>query len=126
MVDAVLFVDDDDDLRAVMQDILPRLGVRRVVAAGSLREVEVRRDETLACELAILDINLGHGQPNGVRVCEWLEREGFAGRVVFLTGHASSDPRVQEAARLAGSVIASKPLSAAALRELIGGAKHAT
>lgn len=125
MMDAVLIVDDDEDLRAVTQDIFEALGVRHVVSAASLREVEERRDEVLACELAILDINLGSGQPSGVNVYEWLDREGFAGRIVFLTGHASDDPRVKAAASLAGSVVASKPLSVAELRELIGGARRA-
>jgi DNA-binding NtrC family response regulator len=123
MTDAVLFVDDDEDLREVMSDILRRLGVRAVVTAGSLREVQARRDEALTCQLAIIDINLGPDEPTGVNVYEWLEREGFAGRVVFLTGHASKDPRVQQAARLTGSVIASKPISAGELRNLISDAR---
>lgn len=126
MPDAVLFVEDDDDLRDTMQDILEKLGVPRVVTAGSLQEVEDRRNEALACQLAILDINLGTNQPSGVKVYEWLEREGFAGRIVFLTGHASDDPRVREAASLAGTQIATKPLSVAELRALIGGARPAT
>lgn len=125
MVNAVLVVDDDEDLCAVMQDIFETLGVACVVTAGSLREVEERRDEALSCELAILDINLGSGQPSGVNVYEWLEREGFAGHIVFLTGHASDDPRVKAAASLVGTVIASKPLSVAELRELIGRTRRA-
>lgn len=124
-MDAVLFVDDDEDLRDVMQEILRGAGVRHVVAASSLAEVKARRDEALACELAILDINLGFGEPSGVNVYEWLEHEGFAGNIIFLTGHASNDPRVQEAARLAGSVIASKPITAAAVRDMIGGTRRA-
>lgn len=125
MVDAVLVVDDDEDLCAVMQDMFETLGVRRVVTAGSLREVEERRDQALACELAILDINLGSGQPSGIDVYEWLEREGFAGRIVFLTGHASDDPRVKAVASLVGSEIASKPISVAEVRELIGRTRQA-
>ena len=125
MLDAVLFVDDDEDLRGVMQDILGRLDVGRVVTAGSLQEVENLRGEVLTCQLAILDINLGIDQPSGVKVYEWLERAGFTGRIVFLTGHASSDPRVQEAASLAGTQVVTKPLSVAELRELMGDAKHA-
>lgn len=125
MLDAVLFVDDDDDLREVMHDMLARLGVARVVTAGSLREIEDRREEVLACQLAILDINLGAGQPSGLHVYEWLERARFAGCIVFLTGHASNDPRVQEAARIAGSHVASKPLSITELRELVGLARRA-
>lgn len=119
MLDKVLFVDDDEDLREVMQEILARLGVRRIVAAGSLSEVQLRRDDALQCQLAILDINLGTNQPSGVNVYEWLAREGFAGRIIFLTGHASNDPRVREAASLNDAYVASKPLSVAQLGGLI-------
>jgi DNA-binding NtrC family response regulator len=125
MPDGVLFVDDDDDLRDVMRDTLGRLGVQHIVTAGSLREVVERRDEALTCELAVLDINLGSDEPNGVSVLEWLEREGFAGRVVFLTGHGDKDTRVQQAVHLTGSRVASKPITVAKLRDLIGDASPA-
>jgi len=120
MLEAVLFVDDDEDLCEMMRAILSRLDAYRVVVARSLRDVEAQRTEAITCNLAILDINLGSDQPSGVKVYEWLEREGFTGRAIFLTGHAANDPRVQEAARLTGSVIASKPLSLTELRDLIG------
>lgn len=119
MTKAVLFVDDDEDLREVMHDMLERLGVRRVVTAASLRDLECRRDEALGCELAILDINLGKDQPDGVAIYGWLERQGFVGRIVFLTGHAGNDSRVRAAARLADSHVATKPLSINALREIL-------
>lgn len=125
MVDAVLFVDDDEDLREVMQDILVRIGVQRVFTAGSLRDVQRIRDEALSCQVAIIDINLGANQPSGVGVFEWLEREGYAGRIVFLTGHASNDPRVREAASVAGSVVAAKPLTVSELQKLLGAMRHA-
>ena len=120
MVQDVLFVDDDDDLREVMETMLRRLGVQHVIGAGSLHEVKERIGPALGCQLAIIDINLGHGQPTGVHVHEWLHAQGFVGDTVFLTGHATNDPRVREAATIAGSRIASKPLSVAELRELIG------
>ena len=121
MLETVLLVDDDEDLRAAMDEVLHRIGVRRLVEAGSLRDVEDQREEALACQLALVDINLGYGEPTGINVFEWLEREGFTGRVVFLTGHGSQDPRVQRAASLAGSQVASKPLTTAKLREMIEG-----
>lgn len=119
MVQEVLFVDDDDDLREVMEVMLTRLGVGHVVGAGSLEEVQARSGAALGCQLAIIDINLGSGAPTGVHVHEWLHSQGFTGNTVFLTGHAGNDPRVREAANIAGSKIASKPLSVAELRELI-------
>jgi DNA-binding NtrC family response regulator len=121
MLEAVLLVDDDEDLRAAMEEVLRDIGVRRLVEAGSLRDVENRREDVLACQLALVDINLGYGQPTGIDVFEWFEREGFAGRVVFLTGHGSQDPRVQRAASLAGSEVVSKPLSTAKLRDMVAG-----
>jgi DNA-binding NtrC family response regulator len=126
MLESVLLVDDDEDLRAAMQEVLHDFGVRRLVEAGSLRDVEEHREEALACELALVDINLGYGQPTGVDVFEWFEREGFAGRVVFLTGHGSRDPRVQQAAGLTGSQIVSKPLSTADLASVIAGVSPAS
>lgn len=122
---AVLFVDDDEDLREVMSDILVRLGVHRVITAGSLRGVQAIRGDALGCQVAILDINLGADQPTGVGVFEWLQREGFAGRVVFLTGHASNDPRVKEAAGIVGATVATKPLAISELRTLLGVTTHA-
>jgi DNA-binding NtrC family response regulator len=121
MLENVLLVDDDEDLRAAMDEVLRRLGVQRLVEASSLRDVEDQRDEALSCQLALVDINLGYGEPTGINVFEWLEREGFAGRVVFLTGHGSKDPRVQHAASLAGSEVASKPVTTAKLRDMIAG-----
>lgn len=120
MVEAVLFVDDDDDLREVMRETLETLGVPRVVAAGSLRDVELRPDEALGCDLAILDINLGRDQPDGVEVYQWLKRHRFVGRIVFLTGHADSDPRVRAAASVGDSYIATKPMPLHVLREIVG------
>jgi DNA-binding NtrC family response regulator len=122
MLESVLLVDDDEDLRAAMEEVLHHLGVRRLIEAGSLRDVEALREEALACQLALVDINLGYGEPTGIDVFEWFKREGFAGRVVFLTGHGSQDPRVQRAANLTGSQIVSKPLSAGELADMIGGA----
>ena len=121
MLEAVLLVDDDEDLRAAMEEVLHRIGVRQVINAGSLRDVEDQRVEALGCQLALVDINLGYGEPSGIEVFEWLEREGFAGRIVFLTGHGSQDPRVKLAASLTGSQVASKPMTTAKLREVLAG-----
>jgi hypothetical protein len=40
---------------------------------------------------------------------------------VFLTGHAASDPRVVEAARISAGIV-SKPLELAELERLVGAA----
>jgi DNA-binding response OmpR family regulator len=108
----ILLVDDDDDLVAVMGELLRDAGARECVAARSLRDVQLHRNEALRCELAIVDVNLGSGQPSGVDVCLWLRREGFSGRIVFLTGHAQSHPLVAAAVRTAGASVLAKPVRA--------------
>jgi DNA-binding response OmpR family regulator len=107
---SVLLVDDDEDLRELLAELLVGYGADRCVVAGSLVEVQRQAAETLECSIAILDVNLGAGAPTGVAICQWLRVQGFTGRVVFLTGHASDDPRVAEAARVPNTRVLSKPL----------------
>ncbi len=116
---AVLFVDDDPDLCAVMHDAFLRLGARSCKTLGSLREVQELGGEVHAFDLAVLDINLGPGLPNGVEVFYWLEDQDFKGRVVFLTGHAHDDPRVITAAAITGTLVFSKPVRSEDLRRLL-------
>jgi ActR/RegA family two-component response regulator len=113
-------VDDDADLRATILDAATYLGMDQCVAVGSLAEVEQQRGDALECSLAVIDINLGQGVPSGVDVYHWLEHAQFHGRVVFLTGHGSDDPRVQEAARIAGVPVLTKPIGIADIAALAG------
>lgn len=115
----VLLLDDDDDLRDVLGDLVRLLTGRSCLTLRSLSEVVARRDEVLACGLAILDINLGRGQPSGIDAYAWLEREGFRGRVAFLTGHASSHPLVARAGGLGAARVYQKPIGLAELRQLL-------
>jgi DNA-binding response OmpR family regulator len=119
-VEVVLFVDDDDDLRELLPEFLLTEGARCVVAA-SLAEVEAQADAALAAQLAILDVNLGDGQPTGVDVCRWLRDRGFAGPIVFLTGHAATDPRVAEATSQPNTRVLAKPVSSDTIVQLVGG-----
>jgi DNA-binding response OmpR family regulator len=116
---AVLFVDDDVDLRETIVDVTTYLGIGRCISVGSLAELEARRTDALACSLAILDINLGENAPSGIDVYHWLKTVEFAGTVVFLTGHGADDPRVQQAARLAEVPILTKPIGIAELKALV-------
>jgi DNA-binding NtrC family response regulator len=62
-------------------------------------EFESHAQEVLHAKVAILDINLGPDAPDGVDAFNWLMDHGFQGKIVFLTGHARTNPRVA----LAGS-----------------------
>src|SRR5690242_12636180 len=109
-VGRVLLVDDDLDLLEIMRLVFVQAGAKACVLASSLKEVQAQRDEALGVDAAILDVNLGHGLASGLDVHRWLRDEGFAGRSVFLTGHARNHPLVQEAAKVPGTTVVSKPI----------------
>lgn len=115
---AVLILEDDADCRELLGEIL-KLGEHSCVEAGTLAELERREPEVLACDLAMIDINLGPGQPSGVDACRWLLAHGFHGKIVFLTGHADTHPLVTEAARVANASVLTKPIEADQLVELV-------
>jgi FixJ family two-component response regulator len=111
----VAFLDDDDDLRDALCEWIAFFGGPDVLSVDSVTKLRAARDEVLGCELAILDVNLGEGQPDGLDALAWLREIGFAGRIVFLTGHASNAP----ALRNAGVPVLQKPLSMDELRRLV-------
>jgi DNA-binding NtrC family response regulator len=115
----VLVLEDDTDLRELLDEMLLAAGADSCVIAGTVADLHRRESEVLGCDLAILDINLGPGQPSGVDACRWLVNRRFGGRIVFLTGHACSCPLVVEAARIAQASILAKPLSVSRLAELL-------
>jgi FixJ family two-component response regulator len=116
----VLIVDDDEDLRETLGDVLASLDTCSV-KAGSLRDVERRSVELSKCFLALLDINLGPNQPSGLDVCAWLIAHGFAGHIVFMTGHAAGYPLVNDARSMRGVAILQKPIDLGIIEGMIEG-----
>jgi hypothetical protein len=76
---------------------------------ASFRELERRFDDLGNVSAAVLDINLGPGEPTGVDAYHWLRSRGFSGRIIFLTGHAASHPLVREARLIGDAVVLEKP-----------------
>jgi DNA-binding NtrC family response regulator len=107
----VLIVDDDEDLRSALGDTLKEIFGVNSIAAASVPEMMALEQHALACDVAIIDINLGNAQPSGIDAFEWLTRHGFSGRVVFLTGHARSHPLVEDACRQRRTRVYQKPLT---------------
>ncbi|WP_257451194.1 response regulator [Archangium lipolyticum] len=122
----VLVLEDDDDLRAILCELLSLSGADGCVSARSLAELKLESAEALGCTLALLDINLGAGVPSGLDAYRWLKDNGFSGRTVFLTGHARSHPLVREALELTHVQVLSKPIESKVLLELVGSASHGT
>jgi DNA-binding NtrC family response regulator len=105
----IVFLDDSEDLRELMPVLLESaLGVE-CCCFGHLKEFEKHSEEVLLAKVAILDINLGPDAPDGVDAFNWLKAHGFQGKILFLTGHARTNPRVASAGRH-GIPILEKPV----------------
>jgi ActR/RegA family two-component response regulator len=114
----VLVLDDDEDLLHSLGDLVHYTGGQSVLAR-SLAELTAQEEKALACDLAVLDLNLGKQQPSGIDALRWLREKRFGGRVVFLTGHGTSHPLIVEAHKIGDVRILCKPLDGDELRALV-------
>jgi CheY-like chemotaxis protein len=122
--DFVLYVEDNDDLRELVVELVTVVLKRRCVGVGSYEELVALGEEALRCSVAILDINLGPSRRSGIDAYAWLRDHGYQGRIVFLTGHASSHPLVVEAQRIGEAEIFSKPIEPDRLRSIVEGERQ--
>jgi DNA-binding response OmpR family regulator len=118
-------LDDDVDLLEILAELLRERGCRCLLAR-SLEELKALGPEVLAADVAVLDINLGSGQPSGIDAYDWLLGEHFPGRLLFLTGHAHAHPLVARAERLNRATVLDKPLDGEVLLSRILGDAGAT
>jgi len=119
MATRVALLEDDEDLRAPLAELLGMSADAVCVGAGSVARLRERSAEVLNTHIALLDINLGPGEPSGIDAYRWLHENQYSGRIVFLTGHASGHPLVDEARRVAGAVLLTKPVPFAELAALV-------
>ena len=105
----VFVLDDDESLRTMLGTYLEISGRCTVYAMASVRELERHLADLPHLFAAILDINLGPAEPTGLDAYQWLRSHGFAGRIIFLTGHARSHPLVQEAYLTGDAIVLEKP-----------------
>jgi FixJ family two-component response regulator len=105
----VVFLDDNDDLRQLMPELLEStLGVE-CMAFASVQDFENHPKEVLLAKVAILDINLGPNTPDGIDAFNWLKQRGFRGKILFFTGHARANPQLALAEK-DGAQILEKPV----------------
>lgn len=122
--ECVLYLEDNDDLRELVVELVTVVLKRRCLGAGSYEELAALGEEALGCSVAILDINLGPDRRSGIDAYSWLRDHGYKGRVVFLTGHASTHPLVVEAQRIGDAEIFSKPIEPDRLRSIVEGERQ--
>jgi FixJ family two-component response regulator len=118
-VQPVLVLEDDEDLRTLLCDLLVASGAPACVSAASYEALVRQQEQALECGLALLDVNLGAGVHSGLDAYHWLQEHGFRGRIVFLTGHARSHPLVRQARELTRAQVMSKPVDAKELMALV-------
>ena len=107
----VLVVDDEADIRALIQDILTDESYE-VTVAGNAAEARVARDDTRP-DLVLLDIWMP--DTDGISLLrEWSEQGDLDCPVVVMSGHGTVDTAV-EATRLGAFDFVEKPLSIAKL-----------
>jgi DNA-binding NtrC family response regulator len=115
----VLFVDDSSDLCQIMEIMCQSLQGIECICVRSMSAVQERARQVLRTDLAILDVNLGPGEPSGTEIYRWLKRQNYRGKVVFLSGHTRTDPQVVEATRIPGVDFFQKPLGFSQIEALI-------
>jgi FixJ family two-component response regulator len=114
----VVFLEDDRDLRDAFADFASIMG-SDCLKLASYQDLLDHRGEVLDCDRAILDVNLGAGEPSGLDAFRWLRAQGFSGKVVFLTGHAATHPLVAEAHQIGNARVVAKPATVAVLHSLL-------
>lgn len=117
----ILVLEDCEDLLALEKFMIEKLCERRAVLARNLDEVKALGQESLGCEMALLDINLGPNEPNGVAAYQWLRANGFERPIYFLSGHASSLSAVAGVERSGDAKILQKPVDPHLLMRIIRG-----
>lgn len=79
-----------------MTRLLDQIGVSEIACFHSYADVENSVNKGLNYDLAFLDVNLGINARSGIDVYHLLLQHHFKGKIVFLTGHASSYPLLQK------------------------------
>src|SRR4029434_672333 len=91
------------------------------ICVPSMSAVLERAAQVLRTDLAILDVNLGPGEPSGTEIYRWLEGQNYRGEIVFLSGHTTTDPQVVDATQIPRVDFFQKPVGFSQVEALILG-----
>jgi len=108
-----LVLDDDVDVASMLQDALESIQGWTCLTLNSYEALLHRREAALSTRVAIVDINLGYGQTDGLAAFRWLREQDYPHPVVFLTGFDENHPavaEVQEACRQGRARLVTKPV----------------
>lgn len=111
-----MLLDDDDDLRTTLADVLRETCQLECVAVRDVPSMIAQAGRVLRCSVALIDVNLGEGAPSGLDAYQWLASHHFAGHVIFLTGHAVTHAEIRDLIRTGAASVLQKPASVSRLR----------
>lgn len=93
MTDSILLVDDEEAVLEAFQALLDRNGYR-VECASDLSAVEARCSQG-RCAVAIVDLTLTGGEPEGLSVLRYLAGLSSRPRIIVWSGRSTEDVRDQ-------------------------------
>lgn len=105
----IFFLDDSEDLRALMARLVKAKLGEDCLCLNSVKDLIANKAEVPGSRIAILDINLGIGEQTGLDAFFWLQDQGYKGSIFFLTGHARSHPLITKACD-SGAKVWAKPV----------------
>ena len=112
---AVLLVDDDDIVRAILGSLLDDLGVKVTSAADGQAALDILRKRKAAFDLVLSDISMP--RMSGIELVGQMGREAIGVPIVLMTGN----PGPELASELpAGCRILAKPLARKDLTDILG------
>jgi FixJ family two-component response regulator len=106
----VLILDDNSDLRDVLASVIESQLKVLCKTYASYSDFQNDAIQVLKSRVAVLDIELGAKKESGMDAYRWLKLNKYPGHIFFLTGHAQSNPLVQEAVK-SGAIVWEKPTS---------------
>lgn len=89
----ILIIDDEDDIRSLLNDILEDEGYKVLQAAHSMQAEHVIDHHNV--DLLILDIWLENSDKDGIELLRSLRKTGFDKPVLMISGHGNVDTAVQ-------------------------------
>ena len=118
MTDATaLVVDDEPDIRELLEITLTRMNIRCVTAANLTEARDLLASRSF--ELCLTDMNLPDG--NGIDLVQWMQKAYPETPVAVITAYGSMDTAVS-ALKAGAFDFVSKPVDLPRLRELVGSA----
>lgn len=115
----ILLLEDNLELCKLLGQIFNSFGTIDLSICHSYSDVTALNGKALNFEVAFLDVNLGMGQKTGIDAFDWLLENGYQGKTVFFTGHASSYGVLKKITDRPNVYLLDKPADISKIREHI-------